>query len=273
MIETSHLFRPLGRELISLLLSMDASDWTRPTSAAEWSVRDVAAHLLDVDLRRLSAQRDGHLPPPPDPIDTNDDLVRYLNDLNRAWVSAARRLSPRVLMEELASSTEKAAELFESVDPMAPALFPVAWAGEVASLMWFDVAREYTERWHHQDQIREAVGAAPLAEREWLRPVLDTSLLALPHAYGGVEGPDGTCVALLVAGAGGGAWSLVRRDGAWQLNQVPCPEAASIVEIEDLQLARLLLHRLTPEQATTAVEIRGSRELGRAVLNVRAVMV
>ena len=273
MIATSHLFRPLGRELISLLLSMDASDWTRPTSAAEWSVKDVAAHLLDGDLRRLSAQRDDYLPAAPKSVESNEDLVRYLNDLNRAWVSAARRLSPRVLIEELASSTEKSSDLFESANAMDPALFPVAWAGDAASLMWFDVAREYTERWHHQDQIREAVGAAPLDERKWLRPVLETSLLALPHAYRDVDAPDGTCVGLVVAGAAGGEWSLVRGRGTWLLHQGPCKEPIAIIAIEDLQLARLLLHRLSPEEAAAAIEIRGSRELGRALLSARAVMV
>lgn len=252
---------------------MDAADWTRPTSASEWTVKDVAAHLLDVDLRRLSAQRDGYLTPPPKPVDSNETLVQYLNDLNRTWVSAARRLSPRVIIEELASSAAQCAELFERVDAMAPALFPVAWAGEVASLMWFDVAREYTERWHHQDQIRDALGAAPLAEQEWLRPVVETSLLALTHAYRGVEAPDGTGVRLLVAGAAGGDWSLVRRGGIWLLKEGSCVEPASVVEIEDLQLARLLLHRLSPEDAAAAVQIRGSRELGAALLNARAVMV
>ena len=31
-------------------------------------------------------------------------------------------------------------------------------AGEAVSANWFDVAREFTERWHHQQQIRLAIG-------------------------------------------------------------------------------------------------------------------
>ena len=37
--------------------------------------------------------------------------------------------------------------------------FGVAWAGEERSPAWFDVARELTERWHHQAHIRLATGA------------------------------------------------------------------------------------------------------------------
>jgi hypothetical protein len=33
----------------------------------------------------------------------------------------------------------------------------VAWAGEAESKNWFHVARDYSEKWHHQQQIREAV--------------------------------------------------------------------------------------------------------------------
>jgi hypothetical protein len=53
-ILTAHLFRPLSSELGRLLRGLEPGDWARPTSAAAWSVRDVAAHLLDIELRRIS---------------------------------------------------------------------------------------------------------------------------------------------------------------------------------------------------------------------------
>src|SRR5690606_9534030 len=99
--------------LVALLGGLRPEDWMRPTSAVEWSVKDVAAHLLDVDLRRLSAQRDGHIPAPSQPLASNADLVAYLNHLNRTWVDAARRLSTRVLVEELELSSARVADLFE----------------------------------------------------------------------------------------------------------------------------------------------------------------
>ena len=79
--------------------------------------------------------------------------------------------------------------------------------------MWFDVARELTERWHHQQQIRDAVGRPPLYER-YLAPVIDTFVRALPYTYRDVDAPEGTTIVLRIDDA---AWSLVREAIAWQL--------------------------------------------------------
>src|SRR5690349_7527168 len=93
---TADLFPPLYEELHGLLHGLAPEDWQRPTIAGAWQVRDVVAHLLDGDLRKLSAYRDGHVPPPPEPIHGYEDLVHFLNGLNAEWVGAARRLSPRL---------------------------------------------------------------------------------------------------------------------------------------------------------------------------------
>ena len=55
---TAPLFAPLHAELLSLLRALTPEDWERPTLARAWRVKDVAAHLLDTQLRKLSAQRD-----------------------------------------------------------------------------------------------------------------------------------------------------------------------------------------------------------------------
>jgi len=61
-IATVALFPALHAELIALLRRLTPEDWFRPT-AAPWTVKDMAAHLLDTDMRRSSAQRDGFRPP------------------------------------------------------------------------------------------------------------------------------------------------------------------------------------------------------------------
>ena len=43
----------------------------------------------------------------------------------------------------------------------------------------FDTAREYTERWHHQQHIREAVSRPGLEEPMWMRPVFETFVRGL----------------------------------------------------------------------------------------------
>lgn len=43
----------------------------------------------------------------------------------------------------------------------------MSWAGEDGDAGWLDIGREFTEQWHHQMQIRDAVGAAPLPDPAW----------------------------------------------------------------------------------------------------------
>jgi len=272
MIATAHLFRPLAVELLALLRRLPADAWDRPTSAAEWTVKDVAAHLLDGDLRRLSAQRDAWVPPPSQPITSGDELVAWLNELNRTWVSVARRFSPQVLIDLLEVSSARVADMVEASDPTAPAMFPVAWAGETDSVMWLDIAREYTERWHHQDQIREAAGESPLAESRWLRPVLEASLLALPHAFRNVDAADGTSVLLRIGGDAGGEWTLSKQ-GDWTIVAGRTTSPETMIGAADLDMCRLLMHRLTTAQAEGLVQVEGTRALAAALLNARAVMV
>jgi uncharacterized protein (TIGR03083 family) len=75
-IRTAPLFAPLHAELVTLLRGLDRADWERPTLAGDWKVRDVAAHLLDGDLRTLSARRDAHLPAPDREIEDAEQLPR-----------------------------------------------------------------------------------------------------------------------------------------------------------------------------------------------------
>jgi hypothetical protein len=92
----------------------------------------------------------------------------------------------------------------------------VTWAGPEPAPVWLDVAREYTERWHHHQQIRDALGRPALTAPRLFAPVLDTLVRALPHTFRDVQAPDGTHVKLTITGDAGGVWSLVR-DERWSL--------------------------------------------------------
>lgn len=270
---TADLFPPLHAELIALLRALTPEDWERPTVAGSWRVRDVAAHLLDVDLRKLSVNRDGHLVPPEEPVGGYGDLVRFLNRLNADWVAAARRLSSRVLVELLAVTGPAVSELVASLPPHEPALFSVAWAGEERSENWFDIGRDYTERWHHQMQIRDAVGAPPLLESRWLYPLLALSVRALPSAYESLEAEDGTAVVFQVADRKEEVWSVIREDGRWQIRQGAAPNPAAVVRADADTAWRLLYNALPREAALEKVSIEGDAALAEPLLSTRSVMV
>ena len=167
---TAELFQPLLGELLALLRSLDPEMWDRPTIAGRWRVRDIVAHLLDIDLRRLAICRDGHEVPPDGPIASDRDFVRFINQLNAGGVVYGARLSGQLLIDLAAVTGGWVADYFVALPAHAEARFSVSWAGESVSENWMDVGRDYTERWHHQMQIRDAVGRPRLLSRPgWSR--------------------------------------------------------------------------------------------------------
>jgi uncharacterized protein (TIGR03083 family) len=272
-IYTADLFPPLHRELIILLLGLDAADWERPTLAGSWRVRDVAAHLLDVDLRKLSGQRDGHGFGPDEPLHGYAAIVRFINEINSQWVQAARRLSPRVLTDLLAVTGLWVVELMVALPPHGSALLAVAWAGEERSENWFDIGREYTERWHHQMQIRDAVGAPLLLDRRWLHPLLDLSMRVLPRAYSSCQAEEGKTIVVEVSGDAGDAWSLVREGEAWRLRRGSAPSPTTTIRLDPDAAWRLLYNALPPDVARHRAVIAGDESLAEPLFAARSVMV
>ena len=266
------LILPLHEELLKLLRRLRPEDWDRPTVAKQWRVRDIIAHLLDGQLRVLSLRRDKNDFRPDVPINSYPDLVGWLNRLNAEWVKAAERLSPPVLIDLLAIAGPQVAEYFAHLDPEGTATFGVAWAGEQQSTNQFDIAREYTEHWHHQQQIRDAVGAPLLLERKWFYPLAETCMRALPHTYRDVTAPEGKTVSFSIGGDVGGSWSLQRNSGVWELAAGAVGDPAATVATDSDTAWRIFFKALSREQALARVQISGKRELGEPFCSTLAVM-
>ena len=157
-IETINLFPELTRELITLLRKLDSTEWDKASPIKDRTVKDLVSHLIDSSLRRLSLQRDNYTDASRNvDIKSYPDLVDFIQELNKEWILATKRLSPKILLDLLEYSENQLFELFKSLKMHDKAIYPVAWAGETESENWFDIAREFTEKWHHQMQIRLAV--------------------------------------------------------------------------------------------------------------------
>ncbi len=264
-----HRFAPLRAHLLSLLAELGEDDWARPTAAPLWSVKDVAAHLLGGDIAILSGRRDGFRCN--QEINSQTELIELVDRLNAEWVLALRRISPRLLRELLAFCGPEVDACFSSLDPMTIGE-AVSWAGPEPAPVWLDLAREFTERWHHQQQIRDATGRPPLYDRYFLAPVLDTFVRALPHAFRNTKALPGTVVKFQISGEAGGVWYVYKSEGAWMLLvDSPAEPAASVVLPQDVAW-RLFTKGIDRGKARGLATIEGKSELADAIFGATAIM-
>ncbi|HXZ80711.1 MAG TPA: maleylpyruvate isomerase N-terminal domain-containing protein [Terriglobales bacterium] len=270
-ILTAHLFSPLEAKLLELLRSLSPEEWATQTVSPRWKVKDVAAHLLDTALRKLSLVRDGWGATTPD-IRSAADLAAFVNEMNRKGVSFFGRLSPAVLVSLMEVASRESSRYHESLDPMGPARFAVSWAGESESLNWFDTAREFTERWHHQQQIRLAVGRPGIMVRQYYHPVLDCFMRALPFAYRAIPARTGSLAQFNVSGDCGGSWFLYRKEAGWRLLRSPEGDTISETTIPQEIAWRIFTNGIDRESATAQVQIRGDRVVGGHVLDMIAIV-
>lgn len=280
-ITVTHLFDKIDQLLISCLSAFSTEDWNRPTLAKKWSVKDIAAHLLDGNFRTLSMGRDQYFGENPPLIESYSDLVNWLNVLNADWVNAYRRVSPSLLISLLELTGPGVTAYYQHLDPQAPSMFPVAWAGEHSSLNWFHLAREYTEKWHHQAQIREATGSLePLLTQELYHPFLQTMVRGLPHQYHQIPAASGTTIQLTITGEAGGSWFLQKSPDetayGWKLTDQKQENPETILELEAGITWKLFTKGVRPEELIKTnpecIKISGDSELAKPALNMIAVM-
>jgi uncharacterized protein (TIGR03083 family) len=265
------LFPKLSRELLSVLKGLQPTDWARPTACSSWSVKDVTAHLLGGNFGRLWSRKETSTSSKSFVLDYVE-LVNQINRNNEIWVQAAQRISPEILIELLELTDHHLYQHFISLAQDEPARIRVAWAGDRLPPNWFDIAREYTEKWLHQQHIREAVDKPLLTEREWLFPVLDTFMRGLPNAYRKVKAENGTSISVQITGEAGGEWSLVREGDQWNLFVGSDRNATSWVQIDQNLAWRLFTKGFDREDARQHVHTNGDVGLGENVLEMVSIM-
>lgn len=270
-LDLVHLLPLLDEQLIKLLHSLSTEEWQRQTVAKKWKVKDVAAHLLDGNIRILSMLRDGYYGESFSG-QSYQDLLDYLNGLNADWVKAMQRVSP-AMMVLLHEATGKAyCDYYASIDPFGPSPFAVNWAGENESLNWMHIAREYTEKWLHQQQIREAVNRPGLMTKEFFYPFINTFMMALPYTFREVEAATGTAVAITVSSEIGGSWFVCKEADGWKRYTTCAKEPAAHVEIAPELAWKLFSKSIRPEEVKEQIKLSGDVPLAKVALSMVSVM-
>jgi hypothetical protein len=164
------------------------------------------------------------------------------------------------------------ADFYESLDPWATAAIGVSWAGEMTSLVWFDNARELTERWHHQQQIRLATGRPGIMTPALYHPVLDTFLRGLPHTFRDVAASIDTALLIEVTGDCGGQWCLLKSHDRWVFaSDLPATISAHVAIPQSIAW-RLFTKGIDGESARSEITIAGDQGLAEHVLELTAIV-
>ncbi|WP_090471052.1 maleylpyruvate isomerase N-terminal domain-containing protein [Mucilaginibacter sp. OK268] len=270
-IQTIHLFPVLDQLLIELLRSLSPDDWDKPTVAKLWTVKDIAAHLLHGNVRTISSKHSftGDTPPV---INSYQDLVNYLNEQNATWVKAMKQVSPNLLIQLLEATGKQFIDELAALDPYANARFSVAWAGEEQSANWFHIAREYTEKWHHQQQIRDAVNKPGIIHRELFYPCIATFMYALPYTYRHVQAPENTLIEITIQSEAGGKWYLQKGADGWSFVAENNKVADCKVSISPDIAWKLFTRAITPKIGIQNSMLGGNIKLGEKIFDTIAVI-
>ncbi len=258
-----------------MLLTSFHEEWHKPTICAGWTVKDIVLHLLGDDVGRLSRNRDAFdysafMNTYPS-LSSWNDLVAYINERNELWVQATRRMSNRLVCRFLSLTGEETYQYFSSLDLYALGE-PVSWAGPNPAPVWLDIAREYTERWVHQQQIRDVVGKPGLQDRYFFAPVLETFVRALPHTFSEIYAAHGTLIHLIVSGEAGSEWYLQREQEIWVLGKNATSPADATVVLDQESAWRLFTKGISKEEAILRATLNGNEMLARKVFDTVSII-
>lgn len=264
------LFAAERGRLLETLHALAEADWRRITPCPGWDVADLAAHLLGADLGLLARHRDGHHGTVPPAGATGDGFAEWLDELQDRWVTAARRISPRLTVELLAWTGPQVEQLMNSQDPRQVSGH-VSWASSDPVPRWLDQLREVSEHWIHRQQILQALGRPDDLRTDLLVPLLDALRWAYPYRLSTLIRPVGTTIAITVAQPTNLVWHLTAGPNGWDYQAAPPQPPSATLDLGAGQAWRLLTNNL-PSHQRADLPATGDPELISAVLDTRAII-
>lgn len=265
------LFNIERSRLLELLQSIAPDDWDRPTPCPGWSVLGLATHILGGDLGLLARMRDGHHgTPAPDGIDETA-FIAWLDDLQMGWVTAARRLSPRVVVEMLAWSGPQVSEMISQQDPT-ERLAAVSWASVEPVPRWLDQSRELSEWWIHRQQLREALDEVADLRIDVAAVVLDGLKWAYPRRLSTLDRPIGTTALIEVSGHDLDVdWLFELTPQGWEQVEANDTNRGARLALTADEAWRLLTNNLG-DAAKRQLRASGDPEIVQTLIDARAII-
>jgi uncharacterized protein (TIGR03083 family) len=189
-------------DVSALIRSLDGSEWTAPSAAAGWTVKDVFTHFGDL-LGILTSAIQGEL---------NTDLgIERLNDVN---VAAKSAWSPGQVIADLEQHASVVFPMLEALqkEPYASTQAQLLDLGSypenaIPDMFAFDF---YTHlRWDVLAPRGPLTGHdVPEPDEVRLKPAVGWLLGGIPEMQAGLRDSLAKPVMLVLTGPGGGAWQL-----------------------------------------------------------------
>ncbi|MBV8160229.1 MAG: maleylpyruvate isomerase family mycothiol-dependent enzyme [Acidimicrobiia bacterium] len=251
--------------LVDLLGELRPDEWAAPTECPAWSVKGIALHVLGDDLSLLSRQRDEEAPGVSiEPGASFDELFTKLGRFNERWVEAASYMSSAVVLELLRLAGEWTCAYYAGVDDDGTGE-AVPWIGPDPAPHWLLAAREYWERWVHQQQIRRAVGRPGLRDVRFVVPAVAVAARGCPQGLAAFPAPDGTAVTLMIAGAGH-AWTVASDGQTWTLYDGIAEDPTVTLALDTEAAASLFSRAFARAEVTERLRPEGDADLGAALV-------
>ncbi|WP_127783277.1 maleylpyruvate isomerase family mycothiol-dependent enzyme [Rhodococcus sp. X156] len=260
-------WRSSADDVLELLRSLDADDWSRPTDLAGWDVHAVAAHLAHIEAELAGV---------PQPRVDVPDLPHLTGKMSRYTESgciARVDWTPGQIIDELDSSVQARAKSL-AANPPSDAASPAAvtpggtpWSWEVL------LSNRVVDMWMHEQDIRRAVGRPGHLDTAGAAHCVGVFSRALPVVVGKrVAPPAGTVVALEVSGPHGFTAAVeVGEDGRARTPQQP-PSSPTVSLAMDTETFTMLGGgRRSPDAMSDRLTIGGDQTLVLQVLTALAV--
>ncbi|AXT86590.1 hypothetical protein C6I20_16395 [Aeromicrobium sp. A1-2] len=246
--------------VLALAAELDDAEWALPTDCPGWTVKDVMAHLADLETELTKTE----------PGDYEPSGAHEIDPLHTAvGVEARETHTPAELIAELAAGVERRIGQLTDLpdDPATPA--PVTPGGVAWS--WDTLLRNRTiDMWVHEQDIRRATGRPGGLDSTGAQVVVMAFSFAMPMILGKrVKPPAESTVRWQVTGPT--PLELVVRIGedgrAARVEHFDQPSTTLTMSTETFTV--LAAGRRTADRVE--VDIDGDQDLGRATLAVMAV--
>ncbi|GAA3192784.1 maleylpyruvate isomerase family mycothiol-dependent enzyme [Actinocorallia longicatena] len=245
-------FEQTVRSTIELASGFGTAEWRLPTDCPGWSVQDVVAHLVSLEVMLLGDPLPDHELP---------DLPHVKNDMARVLeigVDVRRPLPGEAVLAELRETLDRRLAQIPGLDPEGPAALPDGRPGTTTEFLMF---RAF-DCWIHEQDIRRAVGVpgnldAPAGRCAWT--ILSRGLPMVTAKRGGALPGQSAVFAV------GDREAAVLVDAGGRASRGPVPAEPTVRLAMSFETYTLLAAgRRGPADAV--VEVTGDAELGARIL-------